>query len=113
MRLATPLPHLVSWQQGGSMHCFPSVRSPRRALRWGLLAAFAILVLAMPSTGMAVVYIEGQDASALPDYDASTQTHLAPTATQLAAARSLGANVTWNSYGTPGSIFNAKGYVAT
>src|SRR5262245_43785702 len=103
MRLATSVPRLVSWQEGGYMHCFRSVRSPgKSSLHLALLAAFAIVALALPSTGTAVVYIEGQETSALPDYDASTQARLAPTAAQLAAARSLGADVTWNSYGTPG-----------
>jgi len=78
-----------------------------------LLAALAVLALTLVPSSFGIVYIEGVTNDQLPDYDASAGLELAPTAAQTRSAQSLGANVTWNSYGTPATIFNPTGYVAT
>ena len=91
--------------------CVPLRRT--RALRAVLLAAFAALALTVVPSSFGIVYIEGVTNDQLPDFDASADLELAPTDAQTRAAYSLGANVTWNSYGTPATIFNPSGYVAT
>ena len=95
------------------MHRFFSVRTPATSLRLAFLAAFALLALALPSTGLAIVYIEGVTNDQLPDYDASAEITAAPTSAQSSAAKSLNASVTWSNLGTPSTIFNSHGYVAT
>ena len=96
------------------MHSVSSARRQRtRHVRVLLLALLGVLALAVPSTASAVVYIEGQPSDQMDDFDSSEAIHMAPTAAQATAAKSLHANVTWSQFGTPGSIFNTTGYVAT
>src|SRR4051794_3956965 len=81
-------------------------------LRALMLAAGAVLLLALPSTGGAIVKIDEQNNDQPADFDVRDEAKAAPTSAQKAAARGLAARVTWNNYGTPGSIFNQKGWVA-
>src|SRR3954451_23146319 len=99
--------------QRGDMRrlCVPLRRT--RALRAVLLAAFAALALTIVPSSFGIVYIEGVTTDQLPDFDASDGVQIAPTAAQTRTAASLGASVTWNSYGTPATVFNPRGYVAT
>src|SRR3954463_11424022 len=95
----------------------PRVANARRRrgsgrLRALMLAAGAVLVLAVPSTGMAIVKIDDENNDQLADFDVRDEATAAPTAAQKAAASGLSAKVTWNNYGTPGTIFNRKGWVA-
>src|SRR4051794_7342262 len=48
----------------------------------------------------------------LPDLDVRT-TAVPPSAAQLAAAKQLGADVSWNKFGTPSSVYNLDGSLAT
>jgi len=48
----------------------------------------------------------------LPDLDVRT-TAVPPSAAQLAAAKQLGADVSWNKFGTPSSVYNLDGNLAT
>jgi extracellular elastinolytic metalloproteinase len=48
----------------------------------------------------------------LPDVDTRTAT-VDPSAAQLAAAEQLGADVTWNQFGTPSTVFNLNGNLAS
>ena len=48
----------------------------------------------------------------LGDFDARTGT-VAPNSTQLGMVSGLGATGTWNRFGTPASLINYNGYLAT
>src|SRR5262249_51517916 len=65
--------------------------------------------LVLPSAGRAIVNIEGQTPEALPDYD--SRASVAPSADALAAAKTVGADVTWNRFGVAGSVSNQGHYV--
>src|SRR5689334_7726042 len=81
-------------------------------LRVVMLAAAALFVLALPTTGSAIVKIDDENNDQLADFDVRDAATVAPTAAQKTAAQGLAARVTWNSYGTPGTIFNENGWVA-
>ena len=68
-----------------------------------LRVAFAALLFLAPSS------VSGQ---VLGDFDARTGT-VAPNSTQLGIVSGLGATATWNQFGTPGSLINYNGYLAT
>jgi hypothetical protein len=74
-----------------------------------VFAILAFLALAVPSAGRAVVNIEGYTATPLPDFD--SRASVAPSADQLAAAKSLGARVDWNRFGVAASVSNNGTYV--
>jgi extracellular elastinolytic metalloproteinase len=74
-----------------------------------LVTALATLALVVPSAAHSIVNIEGQTPAALPDYD--SRASVAPSADQLAAAKAVGADVTWNRFGVASSVSNAGGYV--
>jgi extracellular elastinolytic metalloproteinase len=93
----------------------PITRRPlgTRALRPAILVALAALALALPPIGSSYVYIEGVTNDQLPDFD--SRDDAAPTADQVALAgtAAVGARITWNSLGTPGSMIRYGGYLAT
>ncbi len=76
-----------------------------RDFRWRaiLAIAFAGLLFLAPSA------VSGQ---VLNDFDNRTGT-VAPNSTQLGMVSGLGATATWNRFGTPGSLINYDGYLAT
>src|SRR5262249_49188869 len=74
-----------------------------------IVAALSLLALVLPSAGRAIVNIEGQTPEALPDYD--SRASVAPSADALAAAKTVGADVTWNRFGVAGSVSNQGNYV--
>ncbi len=82
----------------------------RRELAFGAAAVLAILALALPSAGRAVVNIEGHTPAPLPDYD--SRASAAPTADQLSAASALGAEVSWNRFGVASSVSNSGKFIA-
>ena len=82
-----------------------------RALRAMALAGLAVVLLAVVSTARGAVEIEGLN-NALPDLDTRT-TEVAPTAAQTTAAQKLGAAVSWNRFGTPSSVYNLDGNLAS
>ena len=71
------------------------------------LAALSVVLLAAVSTARGAVEIEGLH-TGLPDVDTRT-TQVAPTAAQPAAAAQLDAEVSWNRFGTPSSVFDRNG----
>jgi extracellular elastinolytic metalloproteinase len=75
------------------------------------LAALGAALLVAVSAAHGAVDIEGLH-EALPDLDTRTAV-VAPTAAQEAAADRLGADVTWNRFGTPSSVYNLTGNLAT
>ena len=82
-----------------------------RARRLASAAALAVALVAVVSTARGAVSIEGLQAR-LPDLDVRTAS-IEPTAAQTAAAARLGASVTWNRAGTPSSVFDLDGALAT
>src|SRR3954468_5329847 len=82
-------------------------------VRMALLAVLAVGALSLPATSGAIVYIEGQESDQLPEYDITAGDDLQPLAFQTSAAKELDAKVTWNVHGTPATIFNRSGFVAT
>src|SRR6478735_1255044 len=74
-----------------------------------VLAALTLLALALPSAGRAVVNIEGHTPAPLPDYD--SRASAAPTADQIAAASTLGADVSWNRFGVASAVSNSGKFV--
>ena len=85
--------------------------STTRALRAMGLAALSIVLLAAVSTARGAVEIEGLH-TGLPDLDTRTA-EVAPTVLQTEAAAQLGAAVSWNRFGTPSSVYNLDGNLAT
>jgi extracellular elastinolytic metalloproteinase len=88
-----------------------SDRRRRTMVRVAVFALLAALVLAVPSLTSGAVHIEGVTEEALPDFDARATVD--PSAAQLAAAKDLGADVRWNEFGTPSSVYRHGGFVAT
>jgi hypothetical protein len=76
--------------------------------RWRVLAPAALLLLAalVPSAGYAVANV--RDGVGLADFDARAGA-VAPSALQKAAVKRLGAAATWNRFGTPQTLFRARG----
>nr|MBA3513304.1 hypothetical protein [Pyrinomonadaceae bacterium] len=76
-----------------------------RDCRWQAVLAvvFAVLLFLAPSPALGQV---------LADFDARTGT-VAPNSTQLGMVAGLGATVSWNQFGTPASLINYDGYLAT
>jgi extracellular elastinolytic metalloproteinase len=89
--------------------CVPLRRT--RALRATLLVALAVAALTLVPSSFGIVQIDSRSADRLPDFDARAE--VKPTSAQLTSARSLRARVSWNSFGTPASIFKDGGYLAT
>ena len=84
-------------------------RRPRYVI--GFVLALAALALSLPASTLAVANILDNQ-QGLPDLDARTGT-VAPTNAQLSLVRSMGANATWNRFGTPQSLIKYGGYLAT
>jgi extracellular elastinolytic metalloproteinase len=82
----------------------------RRLLKVVPAAALAVLALTLVPSSFGVVNL-GTNHNQLPDFDARGK--VAPTAGQLAAARSLHAKVSWSKLGTPSQIFKRGGYITT
>ena len=73
--------------------------------------------LTLPASSLGVGQIQGEepqilDGQRLRDYDSRTATVL-PSAAQEAAAARLDASVRWNEFGTPQSVVQHGGYVAS
>src|SRR3954468_20349019 len=75
------------------------------------LLAVLFALLALPSTGGAVGNIEEVTPQALPDFD--SRATVEPSADQLAAAKALGASVSWNQFGSAASVVKLDGFVAS
>jgi extracellular elastinolytic metalloproteinase len=76
-----------------------------------LLGAIAGIAALAPGSAFGLASIQpSQDG--LPDIEGPPG-KVQPTAAQQALASSLGATVDWNSFGTPGSLINDRGYLAT
>jgi len=72
-----------------------------------VLACACTLITAGPAMGADV-----QTSPGLPDLDVRSG-HIAPTAAQRADARALGGEVAWNQFGTPSSLVDPGGSLAT
>ena len=75
------------------------------------LAGLSVVLLAAVSTARGAVEIEGLH-TGLPDLDTRTA-EVAPTAAQTDSGAQLGAAVSWNRFGTPSSVYNLDGNLAT
>lgn len=71
----------------------------------------ALVVALMPSPAQAIGSIL-EVHEALPDIDVRPG-QIRPTAQQKAAVGALGAHAFWNDFGTPTSLINYDGYLAT
>ena len=76
-----------------------------------LAAAMAVLALLVPAATFGAGEIP-EIHHAKSDYDARTGT-VSPTAAQLEAVESLGADARWNRFGTPSSLIARDGFLAT
>src|SRR3954470_6078376 len=77
----------------------------------GVCALTAVVAGGIPAEGAGPpTVVAGQ--SAPRDFDARTGT-VAPTAVQLAETSASNLSVRWNALGTPASMFNTSGYLAT
>jgi extracellular elastinolytic metalloproteinase len=86
----------------------------RRRLLALTIAAAAVLV-ALPAAGVAAIHLPAKiDAprNPIPDFDTRAG-RVAPSAAQQQAAAGLGATVRWNRFGTPASLINYDGSLAT
>src|SRR5690349_19024971 len=81
----------------------------RRLLKIAVPASLAVLTLVLAPSSFGVVNLGGQQA--VRDFDARGK--VAPTASQLAAARAIHGKVSWSRMGTPAQIFHRGGYLAT
>ena len=70
------------------------------------------LVAALAAAAVLAISAPGAFAEVLADRDARAGSVQA-NAAQIAAAKRLGAAVRWNAYGTPASLLNRRGYLAT
>src|SRR5262245_17366624 len=86
-------------------------RRVRPTVRVICLATVAVTLLGAGAAAHAAVDIPEVQAS-LPDLDVRTSV-VPPSAAQLAAAQQLGADVSWNRFGTPSSVYNLDGNLAT
>jgi hypothetical protein len=75
-----------------------------------LLALFGFTMLAAAPAGAVVNIEEIQDQA--PDRDFRTGS-VQPSSAQRSAASDLGARVRWNMFGTPQSLINEDGFLAT
>ena len=75
------------------------------------MIGLAAIALTLPTAGYSVVNLDDLTPTTLADFDSRDAAQ--PSAAQLSAANALGANVEWNSLGTPASIIKYGGYVAT
>ncbi len=84
----------------------------RRSLTWCLTGAAAVAVTALlvPSSGLAVLRIDGVH-DELADYDVRVGA-VQPTGYQLAAVSRMRANARWNRFGTPQSLSSHRGALA-
>jgi extracellular elastinolytic metalloproteinase len=87
-----------------------SVQPRRAATALLALAGLSVLALTLTASSLAVVHIAGQHIG-LRDFDARAR--VAPTITQLKAARRLRGHVSWSSLGAPASVIRYGGYLAT
>src|SRR5712691_12788661 len=80
-------------------------------LPFTLALALAGAIVASPTVawGQAQIFEVQQG---LPDFD-SRSAVVPPTSQQLAVVSNLGASATWNQFGTPQSLINYGGYLAT
>jgi extracellular elastinolytic metalloproteinase len=81
----------------------------RRLLKIAVPASLAVLTLVLAPSSFGVVNLGGHEG--LSDFDARGK--VAPTASQLAAARAIHGKVSWSRMGTPAQIFHRGGYLAT
>ena len=82
-------------------------------LRFGVATAAALALLALlPATPALAIGDILDNQRAKPDLDARAG-NVAPTATQQQIVSSLGANATWNQFGTPQSLIKYGDYLAT
>ncbi len=83
-----------------------------RARLWRAVTPVALILLAvaLPSAGHAVGDVRDAQHRELSDLDARGGA-VAPSAAQRALARRLRAGVSWNTYGTPQSIYRASGFL--
>src|SRR3954451_19670667 len=82
------------------------------ARRLGVLLALLALWLVAATAANAALNLDGIQDGALPNYEARTGA-VAPTAAQLDAVDAMGANATWNSFGTPHVLTKDGGFLAT
>ena len=82
-----------------------------RTRRLAVAAILAATLVAATSAAHGAVNIEGLH-ERLPDLDVRTAS-VEPTAAQTAAAARLGASVSWNQGGTPSSVYDLDGTLAT
>jgi len=76
-----------------------------------LVAVVAGIAVLAPGSAFGFASIQASQ-DGLPDID-GPHGKVQPTASQQALASSLGATVSWNGFGTPGSLINDRGYLAT
>jgi extracellular elastinolytic metalloproteinase len=83
-----------------------------RARLWRVVTPVALILLAvaLPSAGHAVGDVRDAQHQELSDLDARGRA-VAPSAAQRALARTLHAGVSWNTYGTPQSIYRTGGFL--
>jgi extracellular elastinolytic metalloproteinase len=76
-----------------------------------LLGAFAGIAALAPASAFGLASIQASQ-DGLPDIDGPAG-KVQPTSAQQALAASLGTTVSWNDFGTPASLINDRGYLAT
>jgi extracellular elastinolytic metalloproteinase len=87
------------------------VRGVMRRVGATVIVGFTIVALALPAPALGVGQVlDGQQG--LGDVDKRTG-RVQPSAAQRSMADALGANVTWNRFGTPDSLIHYGGYLAT
>jgi len=77
-----------------------------------LALAFAVTIIASPTVAWGQARIFEEVPQGLADFDSRTAV-VPPTSQQLAMVSNLGASATWNQFGTPQSLINYGGYLAT
>ncbi len=83
---------------------------PRLRPRAAIALALGVALLA-PASALGLASVRGSQ-NGLPDLDARPGA-VKPTAAQRQTVRALGAHVTWNRFGTPASLIDYGGYLAT
>jgi hypothetical protein len=84
-------------------------RALRRVSAFAAVLAVAVVGL-LPSSAMGIAQTGGS--AAKPDLTTNTG-WIAPTAAQRSIVSGLGANASWNRFGTPSSLIKMRGYLAT
>src|SRR5262245_13949066 len=89
----------------------PALRGRRAICALIVAGAACLALLAGPPGARAIVFLDDEPAE-LPDFDSRTAV-VEPSQAQLDAVSALGANATWNNFGTPQSLVKYGGFLAS